>query len=81
MSQVFDEHEQHIDPTTGKLLVGGKVYIGVVGLDPKLNPKDVFDNRSLTAPPLGQPIIICSDGRTEQKLAGVMYFRLLCGHY
>ncbi len=68
MSQIFDEDFQHIDPATNTLLVGGKIYIGTVGLDPKTNEKDVFDNRELTGAALGQPIIIGSDGRASSKM-------------
>lgn len=68
MSAIFDEDFQHIDPSTGQLLVGGKIYIGEPGLDPKTNAKDVFSDRELTAPALGQPIIIGSDGRASSKM-------------
>ena len=68
MTQIFDEDQQHIDPTTDTLLVGGKVYIGVVGLDPVANPTPIYDNRELTGSALAHPQIIGSDGRVPTKM-------------
>ena len=67
MSAIFDENQQHIDPITGTLLVGGKLYIGDPGVDPVINPKDVFDNREFTGSALGQPLTIGIDGRVANK--------------
>lgn len=68
MSALFNEDRQYFDEATGELLVGGKIYIGTAGLDPKTNPKNIYDNRELTGSPLGQPVIIGSDGRASSKI-------------
>jgi hypothetical protein len=67
MSQLFDETKQFIDEDTNTLLVGGLLYIGLVGLDAKLNPKDVFDNRELTGAALAQPLVLGADGSVPVK--------------
>jgi len=68
MSAIFAEDEQHFDPITSELLVGGKIYLGVAGLDPIVNPINVYDNREFTGSPLGQPIIIDVNGRATNKM-------------
>jgi hypothetical protein len=67
MSALFDEDQQHYDPTTNELLIGGKVYIGDVGVNPIDNPKAVYGVRALTGAALAQPLIIGSDGRVATK--------------
>ncbi len=68
MSAIFDEDQQHTDPITDTLLVGGKIYVGTVGLDPVVNPINVYDNREFTGSPLGQPVIIDVNGRATNKM-------------
>jgi hypothetical protein len=67
MSALFDEDQQHYDPTTNELLIGGKVYIGDVNVNPIDNPKAVYSVRALTGAALAQPLIIGSDGRVATK--------------
>ncbi|MFT5452869.1 MAG: hypothetical protein ACI9N9_002367 [Enterobacterales bacterium] len=67
MSALFDEDQQHYDPTTNELLIGGKVYIGDVNVNPIDNPKAVYSVRALTGAALAQPLIIGPDGRVETK--------------
>jgi sugar lactone lactonase YvrE len=68
MPAIFDEDQQHLDPTTKSFLVGGKVYIGDVGVDPIANPKAVYGVRALTGAALAQPLIIGADGRVSTKM-------------
>jgi len=56
MAAILNERSQYVD-ADGKPLLGGKVFIGKVGLDPVANPEDIFSNPGLTTPLLNpQPI-------------------------
>ncbi len=78
MSQLFDEAIQFTDETTGQLLIGGFLYIGVAGLDAKLNPKTIYPDRELQGTPLANPQVIGSDGRATNKiwLSGTYSFKV-----
>ena len=52
---------------TGKPIVGGKVYVGVVDLDPVLNPEPIFSDRELTVP-LANPVTLDSYGNPTSKI-------------
>lgn len=48
-------------------LNNGKIYIGLVGLDPVLNPAPIFSDRGL-ATPLANPVDIDAFGNPESKI-------------
>jgi len=60
MAAISNERSQYVD-ANGKPLLGGKIFIGKVGLDPVLNAEDIFSNPQLTTP-LANPQIINSLG-------------------
>jgi len=66
MPAIIDEHTQYVDKG-GKPLVNGKLFIGVVNQDPKLNQELIFADRNLSVP-LPNPQILDSSGRTINKM-------------
>lgn len=76
MSAFIDENSQFIG-VDGKPINNGKLYVGVQGLDPILNPEPIFSDRALTIP-LSNPQILDSSGRSTNKIwiAGEYSFRV-----
>jgi len=76
MPVIIDEHTQYMNEG-GKPLVNGKIFIGVVNQDPKLNPEPIFADPALTTP-LPNPQALDSFGRTVNKMyvAGRYSFKL-----
>ncbi|MEH6525909.1 MAG: hypothetical protein V7723_07525 [Sneathiella sp.] len=66
MAARIDERTQFEDDG-GLPIVDGKIYIGVVGLDPKLNPLGIFSNRELTDA-LANPQSTDAFGRSLNKI-------------
>jgi len=66
MTAVLDEHAQFVD-TAGSPVVGGNVYFGTAGADPKLNPISIFSDRALTVA-LANPQITDALGRVTNKV-------------
>ena len=66
MSAFIDENTQFVD-SGGKPLAGGLVFIGIVGLDPVLNPEPIFADRALTTPLLN-PQTLNAEGRSTNKI-------------
>ncbi len=66
MAARIDERTQFVDDG-GLPIVNGKIYIGVVGLDPKLNPLGIFSDRDLTVP-LANPQSTDGNGRSGSKI-------------
>ncbi len=67
MTAFIDENTQFVDGATNTLLAGGLVYIGVVGLNPKTNPIDIFADRALTMSLLN-PQTLNDEGRSTNKI-------------
>jgi len=65
MPVIVDEHTQYLTDS-GKPIVNGKLFIGVVNQDPKLNPQPIFADRELTTP-IPNPQSTDSFGRTVNK--------------
>jgi len=66
MSAVINENTQFLSDG-GKPIVGGLLYIGLVGSDPVANPKAIFSDRQLTTP-LANPQTLDSTGRSTNKI-------------
>jgi hypothetical protein len=66
MAARIDERTQFVDDG-GNPIVNGKIYIGVAGLDPKLNPLDIYSDRELTVP-LENPQPTDAYGRSTAKI-------------
>lgn len=66
MPVIVDEHPQYVNEA-GKPLVNGKIFIGVVNQDPKLNLAPIFSDRELTIP-IPNPQTLDSFGRTVNKM-------------
>jgi len=66
MTAVLDEHTQFVD-TAGSPVVGGNVYFGTAGADPKLNPISIFSDRALTVA-LANPQTTDALGRVTNKV-------------
>jgi hypothetical protein len=67
MATQLDENTQYIDESTGELLNNGYIYIGLDGLDAKLNPKSIYSDRALSVT-LSNPQRIGADGRALNKI-------------
>lgn len=76
MTATLDEQTQFVD-ASGAPVVGGLLYFGVAGSDPKLNPTPIFSDRELTAA-LANPQTTDSLGRSTNKvwIPGKYSFRL-----
>jgi len=76
MPVIVDEHTQYTD-VGGKPLLNGKIFIGVVNQDPKINPTPIFSDRELTQA-LPNPQTLNSRGQTATKIyvAGRYSFKL-----
>lgn len=66
MPSTIDEKTPYSD-VNGKPLVNGKIYIGIQGQDPILNPLSIFSNRALTIG-LANPQTLDSNGRSVNKI-------------
>lgn len=66
MAATIDEHTQFTDEK-GKPLVGGSVFIGIQGADPKTNPKAIFSDRDLQVP-MSSEQVLDAEGRTTNKI-------------
>lgn len=66
MASFIDENTQ-FEGVDGKPLVNGKIYIGVQGQDPVLNPTNIFSDRALTIA-LANPQTLNSLGRSTNKI-------------
>ncbi len=66
MPSAIDEQTQYVD-TSGAPLVGGKIFIGTVNADAKLNPISIFSDRAL-AVSLSNPQTLDADGRSTNKI-------------
>lgn len=66
MATQIDEHPAFFD-TAGRPLVGGSVFIGLVGADPEANPITIYSDRELTLV-LANPQTINSLGRATNKI-------------
>lgn len=66
MAAIFNERSQYVD-ANGKPLLGGKVFIGKVGLEPIDNPEAIFANPALSIP-LDNPQDIDALGRTVNQI-------------
>lgn len=66
MAAFLDENTQFQD-VDGKPIVNGKLYIGIKGLDPILNPEPIFSDRALTVA-LANPQTLGSLGRSANKI-------------
>lgn len=66
MASMINESEQFSDEN-GKPIVDGYIYIGVAGLDPKLNPEPIYSDRNLTSR-LDNPQRTDSYGRSVNKI-------------
>jgi hypothetical protein len=64
MATQLDENTQYIDEATGELLNNGYIYIGLDGLDAKLNPKSIYSDRALSVTLSN----IGADGRALNKI-------------
>lgn len=67
MAAQLDENIQYTDPATGELISNGYIYIGIDGLDAKLNPATIYSDRELTTI-LANPQRTGSDGRALNKI-------------
>lgn len=76
MPAVLDENTQFVD-TSGAPVVGGFLYFGIAGADPKLNPTAIFSDRALTVA-LANPQTTDANGRSTNKvwIPGKYSFRL-----
>lgn len=66
MASLLDEDPPYSD-SGGIPLVGGKIFIGLVNLDPVLNPKNIFSDPELTNA-LANPQTINADGRATFRI-------------
>lgn len=66
MASFIDENTQFVG-VNGKPLNNGKIYIGVQGQDPVINPTPIFSNRALTIS-LTNPQTLNSLGRSTNKI-------------
>lgn len=66
MAAFISENTQFFG-TDGLPLVNGKIYIGVNGSDPVLNPTNIFSNRGLTSA-LANPQILDALGKATNKI-------------
>lgn len=66
MSARIDEKTQFVD-SAGVPIVNGKIYIGLQGADPVLNPISIFSDRELTIA-LANPQLTDSNGRSVNKI-------------
>ncbi len=68
MAAVLVEHAQYF-LDNGLPAVGGKIYIGVVDLEPVANPQNIFSDREMTVGnQLSNPQTIGDDGRSANKI-------------
>jgi len=67
MAAFIDENQQFIDPDTSVPIVNGKIFFGVQGADPVLNPITVFSDRGLTTG-IGTSVLTDGSGRPVQKV-------------
>jgi len=76
MPVIVDEHTQYTD-VDGKPFLNGKIFIGIVNLDPEANPEPIFSNRELTIV-LANPQTLNSRGQSPTKIysAGRYSFKL-----
>lgn len=67
MATLINSDTQYIDQSTGELINNGFIYVGLDGLDAKLNPATIYSDRALTVP-LANPQRTGSDGRSVNKI-------------